>query len=648
MLRDIRVDDRDIPEFPNYGRFLMDKQGLGLKPYSRQLYIGLELMGEICHHCSNPKYQHVEDVPVALKADAFEEHFVLLNYGKCPKCKRNKLDLLRDKTVKPYQELGALLGQRSGKSVMLTAPISAYLTHRYLKLQRPYEMYDLNPTTLFGTFVAQTFANAYEQIWLPYKTYIDSSPWFQSMFDLLRDTGNRLGEELFKSNLQSLHFLHRQLMFYPAGPNRKLLRGKTRILGGIDEWDFFSGEDDQDAVRMNGQEVYVSLDNSMANVRVGWKEKVKQGFYNTPNAFFLATSSPESSRGVMTRHVRSNLHSRRIYAVNLATWEISPKLTRKALQSFFDRNAEAAERDFGANPPANASGFLSVRTTSKIKADIKNSVKYKYETKKTKRGEVRTWGTLLKSNPGSTVPPSVLALDAGFSFNSFSLVVAHPLPDRRFRLRAMIEIMPKLGMSVIDYSEMAKSLIYPVMKAFNVKAVVADRWNSLKLLHDVESDFPGVIGQQYSVKYRDFTMFKSYAEDGAVEAPPPSTDLDVLFNSEHNEYPLCFDLKPVDHFYLQCMTVRDDGKTVSKGMNLTDDLFRASVLASHFVCDADFCDEYLKDSMKKQGHGAIGALSSLSYGNRVHGGISNPQAARNVAVVAGGMVVANPHLGVST
>jgi hypothetical protein len=69
-----------------------------------------------------------------------------------------------------------------------------------------------------GTLVAQTFANAYEQLWLPVKTYLENSPWFVELHALLKDYENRLGEEVFKFQAQGIHYLHRQIMLYPAGP----------------------------------------------------------------------------------------------------------------------------------------------------------------------------------------------------------------------------------------------------------------------------------------------------------------------------------------------------------------------------------------------------------------------------------------------
>jgi hypothetical protein len=50
--------------------------------------------------------------------------------------------------------------------------------------------------------------------------------------------------------------------------------------------------------------------------------------------------------------------------------------------------------------------------------------------------------------------------------------------------------------------------------------------------------------------------------------------------TKHREdYPGCFKHSPVTHLLLQALTVQDTKTSIIKGENLTDDLFRAMVLA---------------------------------------------------------------------
>jgi hypothetical protein len=45
-----------------------------------------------------------------------------------------------------------------------------------------------------------------------------------------------VGEELYAVKDIYVEYPHRSLRFYPSGPNMKVLRGKSRIFGGIDEY----------------------------------------------------------------------------------------------------------------------------------------------------------------------------------------------------------------------------------------------------------------------------------------------------------------------------------------------------------------------------------------------------------------------------
>lgn len=625
VMRDLRVDDRDLPEFPNLYEFCVSKKGLDAPLFSRQFYALLMLFHEICPACSNPKYvKHIRDVPVDLKAKDFKEHFQLLNHGVCPKCKKSKLDFFRSGELNSYQELAGLAGQRVGKS-LITAVASSYQTHKVLKLQDPSKVYGVLNTTLVGTLVGLTYNAAYEQLWLPYKNFLDTSPWFIDYHAMLVDTGNRYDEELFKMGQTSVHYLHRNHLVYPSGPNKKTLRGKTRIFGAIDEMDFFNNDDDggNDQVKMNGVEVYKSLNNSLLTVRVGWKSCIKRGLVNVPNAYQFNISSPQSARGVLTETVNRNQDSKKVYCFHLATWEMNPNITRQDLKQEFMDNPEKADRDFGANPPVSDSPFMAdTNIVKSMFSDRPNAVLYNYIHRKNAMGATRRAAHVTKIIAPSKLMPAILALDAGFSFNSFSMTIGHlePTADggKRIRCIAIVEIIPEKNQATLDYSAIAEKIIYPLIEALNVQAVFADRWNSLKLLHDIEAKY-NIPAEQYSIKYRDFTMVRSYMESGGVTLPRTETkkdNLDSILKPDLTQYPRSFSYRPIDHFFLQACTVKDTDRDVIKGTRLTDDNWRALCLMCTWLLDEKFCNEYLKYSVANKNRGGLGAVSS-------NGGVSS-------------------------
>lgn len=622
MLRDLKIDDADFREFPNIADFIMSKDGLHLSPFSRQLWMHVVMFHEFCPDCTRKKkwMRNILNCPIDLPAEEFKDYVQLLHNGKCPKCGKTKLDFFKAKSLAPYQEFGALLGQRVGKSTMLVAPAATYALHKYMKVPRPWELFGLNPTTLFSTLVAQTYAAASDQLWLPVKTYLEASPWFIEYHKMLTDTQMRSGEELFSFTTTQLHYRHRALMVYPSGPNRKTLRGKTRFFSATDEFDFFDGNEDSEAVKMNGKEVRTSLNNSLANVRIGWREVVEyKNVFNVPTGISMYVSSPDHAMGVLTRHVAAKETSRTILALNLATWEVHPKLTKKAIIKAFDPDPIRLERDFGAKPPLNASPFIEDPAIIEKMAvpDRPNRVEIVCESK-VKNDRQRLVPRVVRMRVPATMRRSVLAIDAGLSNNSFAAAVLSPgmnnteAHSRRVTVHALIEIMALRGMGTIDFNAVYRNVFTPIIQNFNVGALVADQWNSQKILDDAAADFD-IFVDKYSLRYNDFTLVRSYMESGSFQIPQfVEENQQKRLRPDLTKYPACFNGRPVDHFFFQALTVRDTHKSVDKGMGLTDDLWRSVVLGSRFVLDDEFSEKYLRGTEQKKNSGGVVAGSYMA------------------------------------
>lgn len=609
VMYDLRVDDRDFKEAPNLHTFCTSPKGLNVPLWPRQTWMTSELLNEICPTCS--KYKCLTDVPKDVDADEFARNTQFLHYGVCPKCKKTRLDLLRAGKIQPYSELAGLAGQRIGKSFM-AAVLMAYSTHRFLKLQDPSKVYGVLPTTFMGTMVGLTFDKAVSQLWLPYKGLIDSSPWFQSYLEMLKSRELELGKQLLKYNNQSIHFLHRGLLVHPAGPNRKTLRGNTRIFASIDEFDFFDTDEANDSVKMNGVEVYKSLTNSLFTARIGWRDAVKRGMYSLMNAYQFNISSPQSMNSPLSSIVLTNPDTKRVYAVHLATWEVHPKVSEADIRREFSDDPAKADRDFGAIPPRSSNPFLSLEIAEGMPSQtMQNAVSLQYIHGKTPSGELRRAAKITNIRKLAVEQPSVLSIDAGFSNNSFSFSVGHVEIRGKNRVivhTALGEIMPEKGISTLDYNKIASEVLYPIIRDLNVRFVLADRWNSLKLLHDIEAEFkiPTLV---YSIKYPDFHLVKSYMEAGAVIVPKRETKRDVF---KYDKYPEDFIDRPVDHFCLQAATVVDTKKTISKGEKLTDDIWRALALGTVMLLDEEFCEKFLKVVKHNKFKGAIAYTGGIS------------------------------------
>lgn len=441
--------------------------------------------------------------------------------------------------------------------------------------------------------------------------------------EMLKDHAQKTGEELFTFTTTQLYYKHRALMIYPSGPNRKTLRGKTRFFAATDEFDFFDGSEESDAIKMNGKEVRTSLNNSLANVRIAWRSALKRDLPNTPGGYGMYVSSPDHAMGVLTQLVQKKENSSSILALNLATWEIHPKLTRKAIIRAFDPDPMRLDRDFGAQPPLNSNPFMTDPETVAAMAqeDRPNRVVLSTLSEMVKE-RLRIKPKIEKLIAPQRIRPTILALDAGFSNNSFSLaVLGAPLNDKgaeKLTVHALAEITPGRKEGTIDFHSVYENVIVPVIQQLNVQVMLADRWNSLKLLHDAAAEH-GIFVDQYSLRYPDFCMVRSYMEAGAIALPRFTMKEAERLSPDLTKYPQCFKGHPVDHFYFQAITVRDLGKTVDKGMGLTDDIWRAVVLGARFALDEEFAKKYLKGVLARRALGGIAAGSYMaqvqSFGN---------------------------------
>lgn len=221
------IDDRDFKQAPNFITFCLDY--LQIKPFPKQIEEGSFFFGDICFHCSNPAYQNLYDENLGDILD----NMVFLEYGVCPICKRNRFQLMKKYPEKMawYQELVGVAGQRSGKSE-LAAQMSAYVWHWYTKLSdNPSKFYGLLNTRLHMTFTALTYGQAKKNLWNPFYDYLKDSKWFNDYHRFLKEKCYELGiEDVLKFPDTFITYKHKNLECAPVGPDKRVLRGPTRML----------------------------------------------------------------------------------------------------------------------------------------------------------------------------------------------------------------------------------------------------------------------------------------------------------------------------------------------------------------------------------------------------------------------------------
>jgi hypothetical protein len=231
-VRDLKVDDRDLPSALNYFDYCENIAGRTIKtPFARQLWIASQLLGEYCPRCTNSKYLDINNVPVdADPHDVYKKLHVLHN-GLCPKCGVKKSELILKKEIVDFNQLALIAGQRAGKS-SYSSTVASYILHRYLKAPRLSTIcrgiQEFSPLTF--TFVGITSARAIKLLWNPLAAIVNESSWFQEYFKMLRHAGNLHDKEFYRQSTLFLRFYHKNLDLYPSAPMKRTLRGDTRIL----------------------------------------------------------------------------------------------------------------------------------------------------------------------------------------------------------------------------------------------------------------------------------------------------------------------------------------------------------------------------------------------------------------------------------
>jgi hypothetical protein len=169
------------------------------------------------------------------------------------------------------------------------------------------------------------------------------------------------------------------------------------------------------------------------------------------------------------------------------------------------------------------------------------------------------------------------------------------------------------------YAYIYKNVILPIIKTYQVVRVYVDRWQSLKIIHDIEMDTKDlgyeVQGVEYTMRLDDFEFVLDFMRDPDYTPHFPKLECDwsEAFTRTSEGYPHTFKSQPMAHFLFQMATVRETRKNVDKGQGYTDDIFRSAMLCLTNLYDDEVVEE-LKAYKFNQSVAAPRALiTSLGY-----------------------------------
>lgn len=624
--KNLKIDDSDIPQAPNFFTFTTDPRYLKVTPYAKQIEIGANYFNEICSRCSNKSWMK-EGFPVDATYEDIKENVQFFEYGVCPKCGRRKSVRINKGKLRPYVQMAVLVGQRAGKSATFDM-MEAYHLHWTLKYPNLISSYGLLPSSqLHRTYTALTISQVKQSVYDTLYGYLTTSPWFRSYNEMLDYYSTKYGESLYTIKDTFYRYRTVNTMGYVATPDIRALRGSTRTSAVVDELGWFMANQ-SGSVKYDADELHKAILNSFRTVHTATINLYKQGQDNVLNPLFGNISSPSSVNDKIMRLYEQSKTSKYIFGKKYATWEFNPTYTRESFSDDEQNSPVGFMRDYMCIPPASAHPYISdLQLVKSCFSDTKNAFVLNHRNFDTKAGNKMTTA-LISSNWVDSNTPKVLAIDAGRVNNSFALCLGHydkqqdkPVFD------ALAEVIPDKTVP-INFTHLCKDVIYKIIEAYNVRMVVSDRWNSAKLLDDIEAE-KGVQVEQYSVKYQDFSSFKESLLNDGMLFPKLEKAVNQV-NTLVDGYPQSERGTPMCHFALQLITVQDDGeKAVEKGGTYTDDIFRATVLAYSYLIDKDYKDLFSGVTSKSSNGGGIGSrggmgdVSNSNVVSRPTGGYTN-------------------------
>ncbi len=631
-----------FPVAPNVIEFCRGANFLGFtgELWPRQVQILSRFFSDVCYFCSDLEYVH--NVPVEENINNVLDRYTLLQHGVCPKCQRNRTEILDDWTKDPrfshyndYEDSVALRpvppneftgvwGQRAGKSFTIATFAFPYILHRYLALPNPPRYFNRpRNIVLEAAFVAPTLRQVNDNIWMPFREVYESAPWFREVKKHIVDEGKKLGVPLYHAAQTFIVFPGKRISLKPLAANTTNLRGATRIFATLDELGWFNHTEDgkRRSNVKDGTEVFNSLSNSLVTIRTQANKRRKRlQDYNALDAYMFNISSPCTAHDPIMQRREVAAESPRMYATHYATWEVNPDEDEDTIREQKAGDPESFKRDFCAIPSRALSPYFpDQKLALELVEQEPQEPLFTYEVNEVMGGSLRM--PLLRptiSNIRHDIYGArMLAVDNGEVSNSFALGIGRFDPDIGGTVfDEFLEVTPYRGFHV-DLAWCYNEVILPLVESFRFLHVVFDRWNSAHQVIDLRSNYD-VNADRYTLKPSDFKEFKNDMLATNVRFPTPETSVDDLFMERSLEMRSRF---PRAHFLLQLTTVEQFGnKPPIKPNKGSDDIFRTAALIHAYM--RMHRAEYEKFSGHRK-RGAQGSQSAGIFRGASHGGVQS-------------------------
>jgi len=643
------IDESGIEWCPNIVEWVTEPKFLSAEnpPFPKQMQWMLQLFEDYCPHCSD--YDYIQDVPAGSSFDELLDRVQPLEFGVCPKCRKNKLQFEKEGLFHFPNEVNVCAGMRSGKTAC-AGMITSYHIHKFLQLPTPAKTFGLLTAkqTLYGTFTATTAGQAEQTLWKAFKDLQDGSAWYQEYISFMEDKAARLGTELYREGDTFVYFIGKRIYLTYAPADMKKLRGRTRLIAGVDEIGFM--DDNPQRVTANADETYEALIKSLRTVRSGAEEQRRRGNFNIPDGLMINISSPCSASDKIMRLVEESIRDPRRVWDHVSTWEANPTIKEEDLASEKRANYVTYLRDYGAIPPMAHNPFISSEQSVLKLADntIVGPGTMQYETQKDDTSDGYYVTGRLVSCIRDKNTPRILTMDAGESYCSFSGTLCHYEKDvDRAICDLIFEIIPRdddlTGKWPVHFPSVYENIIERFCEDLKIIHVVTDRWNSTQIIQSLRMHTlkrRAVEAEKYTLKWADFVNFRAHVMQSNWRFPYPEMEilekpkvvdsiaarrrkrLNLEDASETQRIaealkdlplgnPDALQKVPNAHLLRQILTVKEVGRKVLKPSNDQDDIFRCLCLADRYIFANREMYEYSGTAGQKNLHQGPSAIATV-------------------------------------
>lgn len=605
-----QIDEGDIVWPRHWFEWAHGSRFLNVDPFAKQVEICTNLYGQFCPRCSDDKLVTTDEhwgnrlllLPTDMKVGDIRDRVTFMEHGRCPQCGATKPELIEKNELAHYLNLAGVAGMRGSKSVTVGGLIGTYQLVRFLSLQSPSKYFGLMANQmLHGTFTAITATQCYDTLWQAFKDRVDNSPWFRTYHEFLKTEAARLGKDaLYDFKDSFLWYGHKQLSFSYCGPDIRTIRGRTRMMSGIDECGWFDVKAEGSGgggttIRLNAEETHEALIKSLRTIRSAAMKLRQDGQLDPPEAINADVSSPSSINDFIMRSLRRSTQDQSICTFHYSTWEMNPRVPLESLRDEM-RNPSAFERDYAGVPPLGANQFIDAQSAvEKCQSEHQQTRLVTWEPKQfvDDFGDPTTYLQLRPTSRDKT-RPRLLAIDTGLMNNSFAVTMMSYDRDNRMPVvDVALECMPGRTESravPVNFPLMYEHVIEVLLKHYWVCLVLYDRWNSIEAVQRIRKEHR-VEAVQYSLKWPDFQAVRSRVLDSSIRIPKIELPIERIRKDDRPLEQIVSN-NPATHLALQILTVREGGRKVIKPLNGTDDLFRCLCLGITFLLDPKYTSRF--------------------------------------------------------